>query len=153
MPLPLPLSPYFNNRNININRYRIPFTPKQTLISLTPMRTIDEPVSPYIYDKKIPYIPYSNRHYNNERFRTLTPPNPPKRRQYNNDIENNRRYFNNDYNKDIDIDMRRKNLYSLYPQRKEGLIIYEEDNINKENNYPQRQYQYDRGQRLRRNNY
>ena len=150
IPLPLPLSPYFNNENININRY----TPKQTVISLTPMRTIVEPVSPYIYDKKISYIPYSNRYYNNERFRTLTPPNPPKRRQY--EYENNRRYINNDYNNDID--MRRKNSYSLYPQRKEGLIIYEEDdinNINNENNYHQHQhqYQYNRGQRLRRNNY
>ena len=133
----MPLGPYFNKENININRYRIPYTPKQTLINVTPMRTINEPYSPNIIDIK---VPYNNRYYNNERFRTLTPPNPPKRRHY--ELENNRRYFNNGYNNDTD--MRRKNSYSLYPQRKEALIIYEDDDINN---------QYNRGQRIMRNNY
>ena len=142
--IPMPLSPYFNKENIN--RYRKPFTPKQTLINVTTMRTMNERFSPYTHNMKIPY----NRYYRSNNFGGFIPLTPPNhfRRQY--EYENNESYFNNEGNID---DMRGKSLYLYYPQRKDPSLIYEdaERGINDENSFPQ--YQYNRGQRIKRNNY
>ena len=142
----IPSYPYYKEEVINY-KYRIPHTPnpRQTLINITPMRTINEPSSPYIYNMERPYKNY-NRYYKTEifeGFKPLTPPNPPKINQT--EFENYERYFNNEYNNN---DMRRRNLY---PKRKEPLIIYNEEEYNNDNNFPH--YQYNNGQRFIRNNY
>ena len=144
-----PIFRYFNEEE-NI-KYKIPCTPKQTLINITPMRTMNETNSPYEENRAIPYNNNAKRLYRerNRGFRPLTPPNPPKyfeRRQY--EFENDERYFNNDFQND-----RKKNSNSLYPQRRiiERIPSYDDDEAISEDNYPH--YQYNRGQRIMRSNY
>lgn len=154
----IPFYPFINEEQENYKHY-IPKTPKQTLINVTPMRTMKEPLSPE--DRDIPYNSenrYYNRNYRSNRrnrnrdrdrgFMPLTPEYVPKynrRKQY--EFDNDDRYLNdNNYN------MRRKNYnYSLYPNRNMNrpIIPYDDEEPINEDNY----IQYKRGQRIRRSNY
>ena len=122
--------PYFYEKEKNY-RYNVPFTPKQTIISLTPMRTMKEPPSPYQENIEIPLN--NNKYFINERnrgFRPLTPPNPPHfERQYY-DAENSNEGHYNGYER-----RRRKNNY-LYPGRRvvEPMIVYEDDQMVEDDN-------------------
>ena len=155
----MPFTPFTNEEQENYI-HKFPHTPKQTLINVTPMRTMKEPLSPE--DRDIPY--YSeNRYYNrNNRisrrnrmnrdrgFMPLTPEYVPKyirRRQY--EFDNDERYFN-----DNNFDMRRKNYYQSLNSRKNinrPMIPYDDEEPINEDNY--NYIQYKRGQRIRRSNY
>ena len=153
----IPFNPYINEDQENY-KHRIPHTPKQTLISVTPMRTMKEPLSPE--DRDIPYKSenrYYNRNYRNSRrkrnrgFMPLTPEYVPKnirRRQL--EFENDERYLNDNNN----YDMKRKNYnYSLYRERNMArpMIPYDDEEPLNEDDY--NYIQYKRGQRVRRSNY
>ena len=103
---------YMNEEGNNYN-YKSPYRPKQTVISLTPMRTINQPNSPFIENMQIPNeneMRYNRREIRNREYRALTPPS------YSNNFERqyeyeNYNYFNNNY----DNRRRRMNDYPLYP--------------------------------------
>ena len=153
----IPLKYYFNEENNNYN-YRCPCTPKQTIISLTPMRTINDPKSPYQDINEIQYN-YDNNHNNQARylrkqrnmgFRALTPDriNNFEKQQF--EVENNNNeYYNDNYNNR----RRNKNSYSLYHNRKvvEPILIVDDDEPINEDNLPEPSYE--RGQRIRRSDY
>ena len=61
----IPFNPYINEEQ-EYYKHRILHTPKQTLISVTPMRTMKEPLSPE--DRDIPY--YSENRYYNRNYRS-----------------------------------------------------------------------------------
>ena len=152
----IPFIPYIYEELEKYN-HRIPHTPKQTLISVTPMRTMKEPLSPE--DRDIPYYSenrYYNRNYRSNRnrdrgFMPLTPEYVPRnirRRQYEFEDE---RYFN-----DNNYEIRRKNYNnSLHRQRNmdrdRSMIPYDDEEPINDDNYNYSQYK--RGQRIRRSNY
>ena len=144
---------------INEEKNRIPCTPNQTLISLTPMRTIDEPKSPFldtienhynhnIHNNQIRYF----RNQRNMGFRALTPNriysnnNNFERQQI--EFDNNSEYYRNNYNNGRRI----KNATSSYKNRRvvEPILIYDDDEPINEDNLPDN---YERRQRLVRSNY
>ena len=95
----IPMRSYGNEEDKQFN-YKSPYRPKQTIISLTPMKTINQPNSPFIENKEIPNnnkIRYFIRERRNKEYRALTPPNYSHNfeRQY--DFENNYNYYNNNY--------------------------------------------------------
>ena len=147
----IPYDPYSNEEETNY-RYRSP--PKQTVISITPMRTIKETNSPFPENIEFSYN-NSNRYFRNERnrnkgFRTLSPQryqNIYERQQY--EYENRDRNYENNYNNEG-----RKNYSSLiYPQRRRDepmKMAKENENINRDNNTYE---QYRRGQRMVRSDY
>lgn len=147
----IPYDPYSNEEETNY-RYRSP--PKQTVISITPMRTIKETNSPFPENIEFSYN-NTNRYFRNERnrnkgFRTLSPqsyPNIYERQQYVN--ENRDRNYENNYNNEG----RKKYSSLIYPQRRRDepmIIVKENENVNRDNNTYE---QYRRGQRMVRNDY
>ena len=147
----IPFDPYSNEEETNY-RYRSP--PKQTVISITPMRTIKETNSPFSENIEFSYN-NTNRYFRNERnknkgFRTLSPsiyPNTYERQHY--EYENRDRNYENNYNNE-----QRKNYSNLiYPQRRRDepmMIVEENENVNRDNNAYE---QYRRGQRMVRSDY
>ena len=104
--------PYFEEQERNRNRLKCTCKPRQTLINITPMRTITEP---NIYEGNI-RIPYNSeirrfRTEENLEYRPMTPMHHSKfeRRHYG---------FENNYNEyNYGNRGRRKNSYSFYPQK------------------------------------
>ena len=120
--IPSTPQPYYREKEKDY-RNNVPYSPKQTLISLTPMRTMNEPTSTSPYQENIE-IPMNNNRYiireRNNGFRPLTPTNPPPfERQYYRGENDNENYCN-------DYEMRRRNNY--YPRRRivEPIIVYDD---------------------------
>ena len=96
----IPMRSYGNEEDKQFN-YKSPYRPKQTIISLTPMNTINQPNSPFIGNMEIPNnneMRYFRRERRNREYRALTPPSYVNNfeRQY--DFENNYNYYNNNNN-------------------------------------------------------
>ena len=155
----IPIRAYINEEKNNYKN-RIPCTPNQTIISLTPMRTIEEPKSPFLdtFESHYNHNIHNNqiRYFRNQRnmgFRALTPD-----RIYNNnnnnferqqiEFDNNSEYYRNNYNNGRRI----KNATSSYKNRRvvEPILIYDDDEPINEENLPDN---YVRGQRLMGSNY
>ena len=122
----------------NNNKYKYPCNQKQTIINITPMRTMKQLISPYkensynIYDKRL------IRNERNNNFITFTPNNYKNHKNQieigNNDDENYYNYYSNK--------RRRNNKYiHIYDDKEE---MNENNNSNEE---------YNRGQRIARDDY
>ena len=108
----LPIQPHLNEGE-NHYQYKSPYRPKQTIISLTPMRTINQPTSPY---QEFMQIHNNNemRNYRKERrnreYRALTPPSYANNYEREYEFENNNKHFYHNYD-----NRRRQNAYSMHP--------------------------------------
>lgn len=120
----MPTMPLTQNMDENLeNNYK--HKTKQTFITLTPMRTINEnePKSPYQQKVEIPYN-NNKRYYRNEIYNGFKAVTPDRfNRQY--DINNFNEYINNN-NYNYNESRRRNEPYHLYQRREmvEPIIMY-----------------------------
>ena len=94
------IMPIRNYRKEEENNYsfKSPYRPKQTIISLTPMRTINQPNSPFNDNMQMPNdneMRYNRRERKNREYRALTPPSYGTNYERPNAFENNYNYYNN----------------------------------------------------------